>query len=166
MDNKRSLPVVDIVILFLAFLLANLRALVFSSLFPDPHVFPGAAWLEIAWWIFTVLMMARILRRLNRVDDFGIIWRRNWPLGLFVFFALISVFWSLDFYTTLFRALELLLATLVASYIGMRFRPVQFSVFLFWFGAILLILTFETVFVFPGAGRMFQPPYNGACLLA
>src|SRR5215207_9249082 len=125
------------VVIFLAFLLSNLRALVFYSLFSR------FAWVEIILWALTALIVIFILKRWGLIGDYWMIWHNNWLLGLFILLALASVCWSLDFYTTLFRALELLFATLVASYIGMRFRSGQLSVFLFWFGAILLILSLE-----------------------
>jgi len=156
MDNKRLLIIVDSSIVLMAFLLSNLRALVFYSLFA------GSAWVEIALWGIITLVAVFLMKRMNLIGEYFAIWSKNWLMGLFIFLALVSAFWFLDFFVTLFRALELLFATLVAAYIGMKLRPVQLSRSLFWFGAILIILSAGFVFVFPGAGRMFQSPYGGA----
>src|ERR1041384_3829010 len=155
MDNKQLL-IVESLILFMAFALSNLRALVFYSLFSR---FP---WAQIALWGGITLVVIFLLKRMNLIGKYWMSWRKNWPLALFICLAFVSISWSLALSVTLFRALELLLATLVASYLGMRLRPYQLSAALFWFGAIVLMLSMEFVFIFPGAGRMFQFPYGGA----
>ncbi|RPJ29526.1 MAG: hypothetical protein EHM33_00730 [Chloroflexi bacterium] len=149
-------------ILLLALLLANLRALIFIFLFPDTSVLLGPAWIEIALWFLVALAMVYQLRRGNQTAHYLSMWLRNWPLIAFILFAFASVFWSLGFVVTLFRALELLLATLIASYIGIYYRPPQIMEFLFWFGAILLILTAATVFAAPKTGTMYWAPFYGA----
>jgi O-antigen ligase len=89
-------------------------------------------------------------------------WRRNWLLAAFVLLAFASALWSLSFVVTLFRALELLFATLVAAYVGISYRPRQLLTFLFWFGAILVILTVAIVFAAPRTGTMYWAPFYGA----
>jgi len=162
MDKKTSALTFDGIILFFVLVLANLRALIFVFLYPDTSVFLGPAWIEIAFWLLAALGVMYILIRDDRIADYLLAWRRNWTLGLFVLLALISAFWSLGFVVTLFRASELLFATLIASYIGMRYSPAQLMTVIFWFGAILAILSIALVLGAPKAGTMYWAPFNGA----
>ena len=148
----------DAAILCSAFVLSNLRALQFFSLYPDPSVGLGPAWIEIILWFLTALAAVCILTRDKLVPEYLVLCRRNWPLGLFVALALVSTTWSLDLVTSAFRAVELLLATAVATYIGTRYRSTQMLQILFWSGAIFLILCIGTVFVLPGVGQMYSRP--------
>jgi len=153
---------IDGFILFFALLLANWRALIFIYLYPDTSALLGPAWIEIALFFLTWLAVLYALVRDHQLKGYLALWRRNWPLALFVFLAFVSAFWSMGFVVTLFRALELLFATLIASYLGMRYRPNQFMGILFWFGAILLIFSIATVFGAPKTGTMYWAPFNGA----
>ena len=144
----------DQAIVALALVLSNLRATIFFSLYPDPSVLLGRAWIEIAVWFLTVLAAGHSLARNHLVADCLSIWRRNWPLGLFVLLGLVSALWSLAPVVTMFRASELLCATLIASYAGTRYRrPDQLMTILFWFGAVLLIVCVGIVFGLPRVGQ-------------
>ena len=149
-------------ILFFALILANLRGLIFIFLFPDTTTLLGPAWIEIALWGLVTLAAAYQLSRDSQTTRYLLMWSRNWPLILFVLLAFSSAFWSLGFVVTLFRALELFFAAVIAAYIGTRYQPGQMLEFLFWFGAILLILTIATVFAAPRTGTMYWPPFDGA----
>ena len=118
----------------------------------------GSAWLEIALWFGTTLAVAHSLKRENQLAGYLSLCRRNWPLGVFVVLALVSASWSLDGAATLFRALELLLATVVGAYIGTRYRPSELLEILFWAGAIFLILCLGIVFGLPTEGQMQSRP--------
>lgn len=149
-------------ILTLTFVLSNLRATMFVYLHPDTSILLGPAWIEIFLWIVVFAGVIYTLKQENLLAEYVLRWRRNWILGLFVFFILISILWSVDRTVTLFRALEILFATLVASYIGIRNSPERLMEFLFWFGAVLLILTVAVVYAAPQTGVMEWSPYNGA----
>jgi exopolysaccharide production protein ExoQ len=138
--------------------LSNFRALSFIPRFPEPSVLLGSAWLEIALWFGTTVAVAHTLKRENLLGGYLFLCRRNWPLGVFVALALVSAAWSLDAVATSFRALELLLATVVATYIGSRYRPDQMLEILFWAGAIFLILCIAIVFGIPTEGQMHSRP--------
>jgi exopolysaccharide production protein ExoQ len=155
MDRNVPQSRYDASILCCAFILTNLRALVFFPRYPDPSVLFGPAWIVIACWCLTALAVAHVLVRRGLIADHLSLWRRNWPLGLFVLLTLASTFWSLGALVTLFRALELLLATLVASYIGMRYRPTQLMCSLCWFGAILLVVSIGVVWALPNVGQRY-----------
>jgi exopolysaccharide production protein ExoQ len=162
MNEKSAIRNIDRIIVFFAFLLANLRASIFVHLFPDTSVLLGPAWIEIALWLFFILVMMYCLSQSNQISDYLRIWRRNWFLALFIFLALVSVLWSVDPVATMFRVLELTFATLIAAYIGLRYSYSQLLEFLFWFGAILLMLSIAMVFAAPKAGTMYWSPFDGA----
>lgn len=145
-------------ILCSAIVLSNLRALSFFPRFPDPSVVLGTAWLAIALWFGTALAVIHTLTRENLLPEYRSLCRRNWVLGVFVALALVSASWSLDGVATSFRALELLLATVVAAYIGTRYRPDQMLEILFWAGAIFLVLCLGLVFGLPTEGQMHSRP--------
>jgi exopolysaccharide production protein ExoQ len=162
MNNKSFVVNIDGIILFFAFLLANLRASIFIHLHPDTSVLLGTAWIEIALWFFLVLVMIYSLMRNNQITDYLLAWRRNWFIVLFLLLAFVSVFWSVNPIVTMFRFWEVALATLIGVYIGTRYHPIQLMEFLFWFGAILLIVSVAMVFAAPKAGTMYWPPFDGA----
>jgi len=76
--------------------------------------------------------------------------------------AVISILWSIGPVASLFRALELLFAALIAAYVGIRFRSEQIMDILFWFGAGLFILSIALVFGAPKTGTMYWAPFYGA----
>ncbi len=152
----------DVFVLTLAFILANLRALMFVYLYPDTSVWLGPAWIEIALWFLVALLAVYQLRQRSETADYLSRWRGNWPLIVFILLAFASAFWSIGLVVTIFRVLELFFATLIAAYIGISYRPRQLLEFLFWFGAILLILTVATVFGAPRTGTMYWAPFYGA----
>lgn len=162
MDRKSSRTSIEQAILIFAFLLANLRATIFIYLYPDTAVLWGPAWIEIALWIFITLAIGYNLSRNDQVGDYLSVWRRNWLLALFLLLAFVSALWSIGPAATLFRSLELLFASLVAAYFGMRLGPERMMDGLFWFGTILFILSIALVISAPPTGTMYWPPFNGA----
>jgi O-antigen ligase len=160
--NKTSKPALEKIILGLVLLLANLRALVFIFLFPDPSTVLGPAWIEIFLWLLAGAGVLYLLQRDGQMGECLAIWRRSWPVAVFVLLAFLSLFWSIGPVATLFRSLELFFATLVASYFGMRLGPRQMMESLFWFGAVLLILSIALVYGAPPTGTMYWAPFNVA----
>ena len=134
----------------------------FVFLHPDTSVLLGPAWIEIALWFLLVVVILYNLTRNAQLGDYLSMWRRNWLPAVFIMLALISTLWSIEPLTTLFRSLELFFATLVASYFGMRLVPEKLMDALFWFGALLLILSVALVFGAPPTGTMPWAPFYGA----
>jgi hypothetical protein len=162
MNEKLSIRSIDGFVLFFALILANLRASIFIHLFPDTSVLLGPAWVEIAFWFLLILLVMYSLSRSNQLTAYLLVWRKNWFVALFLLLALASALWSLDPVATAFRSLELVFATLIAAYFGLRYRPSQWMDFLFWFGAVVLILSIALVFAAPQAGTMYWRPFDGA----
>ena len=162
MNNTQSQSRLDVVVLFIALILASLRATMFVFLHPDTAVLLGAAWIEIALWLFLAMVIVYSLAQGAEMKEFLAMWRRNWLPALFILLALLSTLWSIAPLGTLFRALELFFATMVASYIGMRLAPEKLMDILFWFGALLYILSVALVFGAPPTGTMYWAPFNGA----
>jgi exopolysaccharide production protein ExoQ len=152
----------DGIAIALVLILANVRALMFFTLYPEASTLLSPAWIEIYFWLLAALGILYFLIRYHHVNKYLLAWQRNWLIGLFVLLALISSFWSLSFAVSLFRALELLLATLIAAYVGIRYRPDQLLEILFWFGAIVLILSITLVFAAPKTGTMYWAPHYGS----
>jgi O-antigen ligase len=150
------------ILLGAALVLANWRALMFIYLYPDTSRLWGAAWIEILLWVIVTAGFAYLVFQNNLLSDYLSLWRENWLLILFLLLAFISILWSIGPLVTLFRALELLFATLIAAYIGTRFQPEQFMDILFWFGAGLFILSIALVFGAPRTGTMYWAPFYGA----
>ena len=150
------------VILFFVSILANLRALMFFTLYPETASAFDLAWVEILLWFLASLGTLYLLIRDDLIPGYLLAWRCNWQIGLFILLALISVLWSIAPVVTVFRALELFFAALVAAYIGMRYDSAQLMDFLFWFGAILLILSIAIIVAAPKTGTMYWTPFDGA----
>ena len=157
-----SLSRLEAIVLFIALILANLRATIFVFLHPDVSVLLGPAWIEIGIWLVLGLAVVYSLARSGTMSEYLSMWRRNWLPALFILLTLLSTVWSIAPLTTLFSSLELLLAAMVASYFGMRLASEKLMDALFWFGALLLILSIALVFGAPPTGTMYWPPFNGA----
>ncbi|HXF85159.1 MAG TPA: O-antigen ligase family protein [Anaerolineales bacterium] len=155
-DRARCQSMLDVIMLALTLILANLRAtmLVFFLV--------RVAWVEIFLWLLVFVGVLWILKRDGWLAAYLHAWWKNWLLVVFVLLALLSMFWSIGFTVSLFRALELLFATLIAAYIGIRYRPADLAGMLFWFGAIMLILSTALILLVPNVGVMEGAPFYGA----
>jgi O-antigen ligase len=153
---------VETILIAIALVLANLRALIFIFLFPDTTVLWGPAWIEILLWSLVTLGLAGFLFRHQFFHAYFAMWRKNWPLGVFILLTFSSIIWSIDPVVTLFRALELLFATLIAAYVAVRFQVEDVLDLLFWFGAGLFILSIALVYGAPKTGTMYWAPFDGA----
>lgn len=161
-DRPRTFSTLESAILSLVLILANLRATMFVYLHPNVSVFWSPAWIEILSWLFLSVLAVNDMKRRDVLEEFAKRWQKNLFVAGFVLLALLSVLWSMSPVMTLFRALELFFATLLASYLGLRYSSEQVVDVLFWFGAVLLILSIAIVYSAPGTGVMDWAPYNGA----
>lgn len=160
--KKTDLSLLEKIMLASVLLLANLRALIFIFLFPDMSTLFSPAWIEIMLWVLAAAGMLYVMIRDDRTGNYLALWRRNWLPGLFLALAILSILWSVEMTATLFRILELFFATLIASYFGMRLGPRRMMDVLFWFGAVLIILSIALVYGAPPTGTMYWAPFDGA----
>jgi len=162
MKVKFSQFPLDLVALELVLILANLRASISWTLFPETSALTDAAWIEIGFWLIPVLLIALTLSRSGLLRIYLLEWRKNWLLLLFILFSLASIFWSISFSASLYRALTLVFASLAGAYLGIRYGNSGILKILFWFGAVVLILSVVLAFIFPSIATMVWTPYNGA----
>lgn len=149
-------------ILILSIILANLRATIFIFLTPDTSKLLGMAWIEIFLWVGASIGVIYLLWHEKQWAGYLALWRKNWVPGLFILLALVSMLWSVEPVATSFRVLELTFAALVASYYGMRLDAERMMRVLFWFGAILFILSIGLAIGAPPTGTMPWAPFYGA----
>ena len=160
--SKQVPNILEKLIIALVLVLANLRASIFIFLFPDTTKILGPAWIEILLWIFAISGVLYLLLRQDKLNDYLSAWQKNRVLAFFVSLAFISILWSIAPVATLFRGLELIFATLVGAYFGLRLRSEQWLELLFWFGAGVFILSIALVFGAPKTGTMYWAPFDGA----
>ena len=83
-------------------------------------------------------------------------------LLLLACFAIASALWSQNPVRSAYNGLFLLLNTLFAFYLFLRFRPERLMELIMLAGAVILTLSLITVFAFPNVGRSFTPRVYGA----
>jgi exopolysaccharide production protein ExoQ len=81
-------------------------------------------------------------------------WRRNWALVVFLALGLASVSWSVSPIASGYRALLLILSSIVASYLGTRYSETQLIKIIVWFGVVTVLLSFFLVWLIPNAAIM------------
>lgn len=113
-------------------------------------------------WLISGLIIIYLLKIQNTLKPFFQFWKKQLLLLCFILIAFFSIFWSISPLISTYKVIVLLGSTLLGAYIGSRFEISRWLDFLFWFGAVLIILCFAFVFMFPGLGTMPQPPYYGA----
>ena len=160
--KKTDLSLLEKIVLGLVLVLANLRALVFIFLFPDTSKPLSVAWVEIMLWGLASIGVFYLLYRDQQMGEYLAMWRRNWLPAVFILLASVSVLWSVGPVASVFRVLELVFATLIAAYFGMRLDPEKMMQVLFWFGAVLFLVSIGLAYGAPPTGTMYWAPFNGA----
>jgi exopolysaccharide production protein ExoQ len=146
-------------IVTIALILSNWRA---SVLGPDTPISAGTVFLEEAFWILTGLLIFWDLIVARQMRVFFQEINRNWPLVLFIGFAVISVFWTVSLPITSYKVLVLIFSSLAGAYLGLRFDIRRLLDYLWWFGVVFVIFSFLLAILLPAAGRMLESPYDGA----
>ncbi len=161
---KRLQKTVEVMIIGLAFLLANRRVFVcyMEGFNPPQYCRYASAWKEIALWLVVILMMAWVLYRERLLKDYFRAWGRNWPLILFTGIATLSLLWTVFFSASLYRVFVLILSSLLAAYIGVRYKANEVLRVLAWIGAGAVVLSVFMAVALPGAGTMIGYPYYGS----
>lgn len=148
--------------IILVLYLANWRA-------AAPHILrireTGSDWgavLEAALWLAASALTAWQAKENGFLDRLPGIFKKNIPLAAFLLLSVVSLAWSIAPNITFFR----LIAFLCAAWVGLAWGAARDERWLldvlFWAGAVTIILSLASVYYFPAAGRMFDPPYGGA----
>ncbi len=116
--------------------------------------------LEIALAVGVGGTLLILLRSGGLLRSFASTWWHQPVLLLFSAFALLSVVWSVSPGASIYKWTIFALATLVGSYLGFRFSARMLLEVLFWYGALVLILSAAMSLIVPPAGRMFPPIDN------
>jgi hypothetical protein len=109
-------------ILYFAFVLANLRALIFIFLFPDTSTLLGPAWIEILLWALAAAIVLYLLLRDSQQAEFFAMWRRNWLPALSFSWHSFPSSGPLDQRCHFVQVFGIVVCTLIASYFGMRLQ--------------------------------------------
>ena len=149
-------------ILVLILFLSTLRSSVFWPLYVNTDALFSAAWIEISAWILLTVFIIRALKKEDSLQEFVALWRKEIFLLVFLSFSILSLFWSISFSASLYRISILLMSTIAGAYIGYLYGSERLLNILFWFGAIIVILSFEFSLVLPEFSVMSGWPYNGA----
>jgi O-antigen ligase len=155
--NGRGQQILEALVLGLLLLAANLRGLVISSLL----LFSGAP-LEVAIEFVLFLVALWLLASSSRGRLLWGILAGNLALVGFMGLAAVSVFWTIDIWTSVLRALALVLSTTLAAFMAARYARAELlriSVVLF---GVLAILCVATVAAWRDVGMMNFYPYNGS----
>jgi len=123
-------------------------------------IFDPVAASEVALAVGLGATLLLFLRRDGLLGHYARMWRHQPVLLLFSAFALLSLVWSVSPAASVYKWTVFALATLVGSYLGFRNSSRGLLEVLFWYGAIVMILSTATALIIPVAGRMFPPIDN------
>lgn len=160
--KARTVVIAEIIFLIFVFLLANIRSVIFWSLYPPADTITRPAWREILLWLVALALMVYLLIKHNLFKTYLLAWRQQPLLIVFIVFSLASIFWSNTWTVTLHRSLAFTFATLAAVYLGVRYSIKKFLQMLFLFGAIILMASYTLIWASPALGTAPGHPYYGA----
>jgi exopolysaccharide production protein ExoQ len=114
--------------------------------------------------IYVVLLVAvlALLRRSPLRRAWEAAWRRTPLVIAFVAWCIASIAWSVSPVHTMYRSVLALVATVVASYLGIRYRSSGWIRILTGFAAATVILSFALVWLHPQAAIMSTSSLVGA----
>lgn len=97
--------------------------------------------------------------------EFGLLFegsKKVWPVFLFVFYAAVSLAWSVLFFVTLYKVLVLFASTVLAVYTGRLLGEERLLNVCAWFFAAICVASLGFVLFLPQYGIMSDPFYHGA----
>lgn len=113
-------------------------------------------------WILVILVLLFNIKK-NGSPFFNLnILKEHKLLLLFLTTAILSIFWSINHWISVYKVIVLIGTTLVGMYLGHKFRLGQLINLLFWFFSIVLIFSAALAIFRPGIGTMEGHPYFGA----
>lgn len=158
----RLTHIIEVVLLTIVFFLVNIRSFIFWNLYPETGSLAREAWREIFIWLMALFVMFYLLEKHNLLRRYLLAWQKEPILIVFVFFSLASALWSNMWTVTLHRSLVFTFATMTAVFLGLRYSLSGFLQALYWFGAVIVAVSFLLVFISPALGTDLSPVYDGA----
>ena len=167
-ENKRFLLLerwVAFLVLFLVFLISN-RLSWLCVLEIDMPLF--GCWYGSRTNEMLLYLMALVLVGMGFVLNgkltkaFHEVWRTNQWLFVFLFVCILSLFWSVDPIRTAYKSILIIVATLTAGYLGIRYGYGQWLRIIVIFSFIVISLSYILVLFLPGAAIMHTPQHMGS----
>ncbi len=157
MKSERRRRLTEGLILGLLFYAANIRGLVVSGIFPLQ-----GAWIEATTEFVLMVAALWLLAKSGSLERYKSLWLGNRPLIAFIGLAAASLFWTIDMAATLSRVLILILSTMLAAYLAVRYTLPEVLRIVAGFFAVLVVLCIVIVIVWRDAGMMNFEPYYGS----
>jgi exopolysaccharide production protein ExoQ len=117
---------------------------------------------ELIVYSVLLLVVLALMMRSHLRGEWIAAWRRNGLITVFVAWCCASVLWSVSPVHTVYRSLLVLCATVVASYLGVRYLTSGWLVILAWFAAVTTVASFFLVWFHPQAAIMSTSSLVGA----
>jgi len=119
-----------------------------------PCILTKSLFLEMMLWTAAILLMTFELNLEHGGQNFFHTYISNWPIFIFVFFAIISLIWSILPGASLLKISVLIAATFAGIYIGSLFQVNKILQMLSWLFMVICLGSLFFVFLFPSLGVM------------
>jgi|WetSurMetagenome_2_1015567.scaffolds.fasta_scaffold03829_8 exopolysaccharide production protein ExoQ len=170
--KSKTLVVLEVLTVFLAFFTSIFHVFSVARMRGfNCDIFPIQPGIEcdfpFPWFILLCLLAAcaagaYILTRRKLWQDFLHVWKKSWLVILLQGLALLSTVWSIFPLGTLYRSVVLILITLLAVFIGVRWHLRNVLGIFAWAMGTLALICLLVVLFFPQAGIMSTAPYTGS----
>ena len=90
------------------------------------------------------------------------VWQRSKWLILVLLFCVLSLVWTIDWIRTVYKSLLVIISTLVAVYLGTRYRPHELPKIFVVFSFVVISLSYLLVLFLPDAAIMSTPWHTGS----
>jgi len=158
---KRFMFAIEGLLIVGTFTLINAFALRGMTQFPDVESITG---LERTLLIdcFVMLLFVAILLSVKGVwAEFISSWKRNWPLVLFLAYAIFSAFWSVFLNATMYKLVFLIFSSVSASYLAIRLGLSGLISLLSWVAGFFILASLLMITLTP-SGIMQNEPFVGS----
>lgn len=162
MKNGASFEKRKNIIIGLALFLATLRGSVFWPFFAETSSLLSVAWIEVGLWALLSVLIFQKLRGDRAWNNFIDQWCKKKMLLSFLVVSFLSIFWSISIQASFYRTSILLCSTFAGAYIGYQYGLRRLLNILFWYSAIVVIMSFVFSLFAPWLSVMSNFPYFGA----
>ena len=119
-----------------------------------PCILTKSLFLEMMLWVAVILLMMLELKWEHGLHKFFHTCISNWPVFIFILFAVSSLIWSIQVGASVSKVFPLIASTLAGIYIGSKFELHKILRMLAWLFVALCLGSLFFVFVFPSIGIM------------